>query len=119
MAIDYASIAEEALAGIQEAGAAMTLTRLSGGTFSPTTGTYAGQTTTAYPCTGLFQVPRAGDTWYGGTTIRAGDRQVLLAASGMEIVPAPGDDLDGYKVVAVQPVAPGGIDLMYRVLVRK
>lgn len=121
---DYTAIAAKALAGIQRAGIAMTLTRpAADGVYDPALGEYVyGGVDTDYPCYGLYQSPTQegkGDRFNDGTTIQAGDRNILLAASGMTVIPQAGDRIEGYVVVTSQPVAPGGVALLYRILVKK
>lgn len=127
--MDYTSLAAEALGSLQDAGFSMTLRRTTAGTFSPGGGTLSGGSTDDYIVTGLDQAPTmsqgggTGERFFSGVMVQADDRFLLLAAFGMEIVPAPGDLLiiDGvsYTIMAVIPVRPGGVDLLYRVLARK
>lgn len=58
-----------------------------------------------------------------GTSIKAGDKKYLLAASGLGCTPTTSDkvvDTVGtYSVINVEPVGPGGVTLLYKVQGRK
>lgn len=120
--MDYAAIATRAKKKLTEAGTTMVLTRRSGGTFSPVAGEFTGAVETSYPAIGIFQAPNLmgrGERWIAGTEVKTGDKFILLAADGLDIVPQPGDLIDGYAIVNVMPITPGGVDLLYRILARK
>lgn len=57
-----------------------------------------------------------------GERVQADDRRFLVSTDGISAAPAIGDGLvlgsDGYLVVNVMPVAPGGVPLMWKIQVR-
>lgn len=126
---DYTAIAAKCEAGLTKAGVAMTLQRTTPGTYDPATGTYSGGTVTDYAAVGLlqarslYQTGAVGQNYFNGVLVQTDDLFILLAASGLSVVPAPGDLLVvtgvTYTVVTSIPVRPGGVDLMYRILARR
>jgi len=106
-------------------GQAMTLTRVSGGTYDPVAGSTTGSTTTTYTVYGIT-------TNYNNLTllashnrpdslILAGDKQAIVNAGTVE--PLPGDTLAAsgvtWKVIAADAVDPAGTALLYKCQVRK
>lgn len=91
---------------LQDFGSDLTLTRSVGGSYDPATGTYAGGTPTTFTIRGVFINYR--DDRVDGSVIRAGDRQLLVSATGSETTPAIGDLVGGLKLVNVRAFAPNG-----------
>lgn len=123
--MDYNSIAQRALAQIKRAGIAVTISRETAESFDPGTGTYTGATMTDYSADGVIQAPNrenTGGRFGDGTMVQAGDKFILLAASGLTITPKPGDKITvnavAYSIVTVMAVEPGGVALLYRILAR-
>jgi hypothetical protein len=126
--MDYTATAAKALTMLNKYGMAMTLRRQTAGTFNPSTGAFTGAATTDYTVQGLIQsqtlqTAGAGERFFNGTLIQAGDKFILLAASGLAVVPSPGDLLIigsiTFNIATIIPLEPGGTALMYRALVRK
>lgn len=127
--MDYTEIAADVLAALQEDGFAVTLRRQTAGTYNPVTGERTGAQTLNYSVQGLItsqsmlQSGNTGERYFNGTLIQTGDKMLILAASGLAVTPAPGDQLivSGvtWQAVTLITVEPGGVALFYRVLVRK
>lgn len=102
-------------------GQAMTLTRVSGGTYDPVAGSVTTPVTTTYTVYGIEAAFRDGLTMSAGTLIQSGDRQAVVAAD--QATPVPGDSLTiggiVWKVIAVTPVNPAGTALLFKCQVRK
>ncbi len=102
-------------------GQAMTLTRVSGGTYDPVAGSTTGATTANYTVYGIETAFRDGLTMSAGTLIQSGDRQAVVAAD--QATPVPGDSLTiggvAWKVIAVTPVNPAGTALLFKLHIRR
>lgn len=111
---------------IREYGTAMTVTRVTSSTFSPTLGSYTSSTSTSFSVYGVIRVPQrrmwAGDRYYFGVLIESGDRE-LAVATPTTVTIEVGDifKISGvdYRVVANLTVEPAGTVVMYKVLVRR
>lgn len=112
--IDYDSIQTEAASAIENAGYAMTLTRSvhdfdyrDGKTWASDSETY-----TVYGVlTGISYA------YKNKFTVQAGDSIAIVSATGEEV--KQNDILDDWKVIQVDPLAPGGTTLLYRCHLRK
>lgn len=116
MTFDYAAAAADALELLREFGAAATLKRTTAGAYDPATST-AGETVTELQTTAaVLAYPQK---YIDGTLIRHGDRRALCAA-GVE--PKQGDALAwqgrDLTVIAVRPVDPAGVAVLYEAQVR-
>jgi hypothetical protein len=128
MSMDYTADAADVFAALQEAGMAMTLRKQTAGVYNPATGEYDTQTITDYTVQGLIKsqsltnVGNVGQR-FNGQEIQTDDQFVMLAASGLTAAPAPGDLLIisgvAYSVKTLIPLQPGGVTLLYQLLVRK
>jgi len=102
-------------------GQAMTLTRVSGGTYDPVAGSVTTPVTTTYTVYGIETAFRDGLTMSAGTLIQSGDRQAVVAAD--QATPVPGDSLTiggvVWHVIAVNAVNPAGAALLFKCQVRK
>jgi hypothetical protein len=125
---DYDAIAAKVLGGLEKAGVGMTIRRTIPGVYDPGAGSYSGPSTVDYVVTGLIQARSLYQTGavgqnFNGVLVLTDDQFVILAASGLAIVPIAGDLLIitgvSYTIMTMIPVRPGGVDLMYRVLARK
>lgn len=112
--IDYDSIQENAASAIENAGYAMTLTRPVHDFDYRDGKTWAGDSET-YTVYGVLigEIYRYKDKF----TIQAGDSIALVSATGEEV--KQNDLLDDWKVLQVEPLAPGGTTLLYRCHLRK
>lgn len=112
---DMASTVTELLA---EFGAPVTIRRVTGGTYSPSTDATTGATTTDLAATGLVRDYRAGQI--DGTTIRRGDRELVLDAT---VTPTVDDtvliDSAYWDIVNVRAINPAGTPVAYFVQVRR
>jgi hypothetical protein len=116
-----AQIAEK----IKKAGALMTLTRRTAGTYDPTTGNYTGAANTTYSVYGLRTsanlLSKPDEGLLSAGLIRVGDSKVLLAAG--VVVPRTEDTLTiggvVFTIVALNELSPAGVDLLYTAWVRK
>lgn len=122
-----APTAHAVLTAVTEYGRAVTLTQVAEGTYDPTTGTYSGGGETDYAAKGMLL--GYNDRDIDGMRILAGDRKCILAASGLGIVPAPGDkitpsgdtgdaSLTTYSVISVKTYELQGLPLAYVCQVR-
>jgi len=104
-------------------GKAMTLTRRPG-TYDPTTGMVSDTAPQVVTLNGLpdSTYRKLGQT-YGSELIQSGDLDVLVAAKGLTLTPAPGDELSWgpeiYKVQLVKPTYSGEQVATYNLLVRR
>ena len=120
-AIDYTSIAANALSAIQDAGAAVVVTRTTEGALDPATGTTAAATVTTATGYGVQTQYNARDI--DGTIIKRGDMRLLIASSGLTIEPDVGDtatiDSVVWNVVNVESVSPAGTPVLFICQVRR
>jgi hypothetical protein len=116
----YTRPAATALKLLRKFGQFMTLTQRTTGDYDPATGsasvTESGQTVTG----AVFDFP---SKLIDGTRILTGDKEVLIAASGLTLTPAPGmklTDADGnvFEVITAQPLAPAGEAVIHTLQVR-
>jgi hypothetical protein len=102
-------------------GQAMTLTRVSGGTYDPVAGSVSAPATQTWTVYGIETAFRDGLTMSAGTLIQSGDRLAIVAAD--QATPIPGDSLTiggvAWKIIAVTPVNPAGTALLFKCQVRK
>ncbi len=100
-------------------GKTMVINRAAVGAYDPTTGTST-ETPTAYTVKGVVSQPS--ESQFNSGFALAGDIKVLLAASALEIIPTPGDELvfDGvtWQVVAAPAIYSGEQVAIYEVLAR-
>jgi hypothetical protein len=124
--VDYGAVARKVKAGLAKAGTVMSLRQTSVGTYNPTTGEISGGVVVDSQVIGLMitqslQTSGAGERFFAGTQVLAQDKFVTLEA--LAATPRTGDQLiiggTVYNIVVVVPVEPGGVSLMYKVMVRK
>lgn len=110
----YADLANTAKSLLSQFGATRTLTRTTVGAFDPLTGLQT-TTTATHSVSGV----KVGITeqWRGSFFIQAGDAVFIIEAGAIE--PRAGDSIDGWTVIAVEPVEPGGIAVIYKCHVRE
>jgi hypothetical protein len=120
MAFD-AAMAKRVLGLVTRTGTSYTLSRTARTPNSSTPWKVSTATDSSITVRGILDDFRAAEV--DGTVVKAGDRRYMLAASGMTLVPQPGDALtedgDIFRVVQVQAVRPAGTDLLYILQVRK
>ena len=109
----YAGLVKTAQALIAKFGTERTLTRTAQGAFDPLTGTYT-STTTDYALNGV-QVG-INEAWKGKFVVEVGD-SVFLVEAGI-VVPEVGDKIEGMNVVAVEPVKPADVAILYKLQAR-
>lgn len=99
----------------------VTLTQLTPGAYTSSSGASAAATTTNYSTRGLILGYR--DHLVDGTLIKQGDRKGILKAKDLTTVPAVGDKLTVgsviYTIEHVKPNELGGTDFVYIVQLRK
>jgi hypothetical protein len=102
---------------LQDFGSALTLTR--GGTpaYNPATGTTTTSGGGTFTVRGVFI--NYADENVNGTTIRSGDRRLLVAAQGSTTAPQIDDVVGGLKVIDVRTIAPNGTPIAYSCQMRK
>lgn len=105
---------------IAEKGRAMTLRKLTAGTYDPATaGATPTQTDTACQGVEVKHEVKSID----GTLIQAGDLRMMLGARSLAADPDAGDllidsDAKQWRIVAVKRVKPGSVNVVYIVWVR-
>lgn len=113
---DWSAIAADVAAALAEVGFTATLSRPgtpTGPEYDPTPGVPTMHTVKVMQDTirlGLID----------GAAVRAGDKLLIVASEGVTPTPADRITLGGVSmaVVRVEPLAPGGVDLLYEVLLR-
>jgi predicted peptidase len=119
MSVYTRSIAS-ALRMLRKYGQFMTLTQRTTGAYNPATAT-ASVTESGQTVTGaVFDYPTK---QIDGTLILRGDKQVIVAASGLTVTPAPGMKLtdvngDVFEVIAAEALAPAGEAVIHTLQVR-
>ncbi len=114
----YDDMAEVAAEIIEEYGAPTTLKRTVTGAYDPSTGTNSNSIVSQDIIAAVFDFDQK---MINGTEIRTGDKRVYASAVGVnpplqaDIFPWLGVD---YAVVAVRPLAPAGINVLYEMQVR-
>ena len=106
-------------------GQAMTLTRVSAGTYDPVAGTTTGSATSTYTVYGITtnynSLTRLASGNRPDSLILSGDKQAIIDA--VSVVPLPGDTLTikgvVWQVIAVDAVEPDGTAYIYKAQVRK
>jgi len=122
--MNYAATATKAAAAIRKSGMAMTLRVTTPGVYDPATGTDAGASDADHAACGLLTNPFRGqqESYFANTLVQSGDKVVLMGAD-VAVRPQAGHRLvigsDIWNVVAVVPVEPGGVPLLYKVQVRR
>lgn len=116
--MNYANTAKRVQRQLKRAGMAVTLTRITPGTYDPSTGSVT-NTEATYSASGVVVSYTQGVI--DGTIIQAGDQRVYMdAVSGT--APQTGDKLAiagvTYTVVNAYPVSPAGIAVLFDVQAR-
>lgn len=122
--MNYSFIAKQAASAIKSAGKSLTFTRETPGTKDPRTGTSNPSTFTTFTANALaleYSAKDAGLSYIEGTTVRTDDKKVLVEVGSYK--PDMGDKVTiqgvDFEVIGIQTLAPGGIDLMYTLQVRR
>ncbi len=121
MNFDYAELAQDAAALLEEFGSTGTLTsRTTSGAYDPATGTHAStsqsQTITAvvvgYPVKLI-----------DGVMVLQGDELAYVAAPGLSFLPAPPQTMSwqgrDYTVISAKDLAPAGLSVLWELHVRR
>lgn len=116
----YSGLQETSSRLIKEYGAEVTLTRTTLGTFDPVSGSTSGETTTNFKCHAVltnYDIKHINDT-----QIQLGDKKVTLSAKDLGTKPEMTDTISEggitYSIKNIQPLNPGGIDLIYELQCR-
>ena len=91
---------------LDDFGQDLTLARAGTPTYAPSTGLVTNGTPTTLSVRGVFIY--FDHTNFDGTIVRAGDRRLLITATGATGTPAVGDIVAGHKIVNVRTFAPEG-----------
>lgn len=102
---------------LQDFGSALTLTRAGVPTYTPETGVMTNATGGTFTIRGVFI--NYADENVNGTTIRSGDRRLLVSVQGSTTAPAIDDVVGGLKIIDVRTIAPNGIAIAYSCQMRK
>ena len=115
----YDNIAITAAALISDKGQTVSFSRQTGGTFDPVLGSESGASTTAF--SGKAVALSYNKLEIDGTVILRGDVKLVLEATDTE--PAANDEctVDSivYRVMAVEPISPGGTTVINKVQLRR
>jgi hypothetical protein len=113
---DYTATAATASRLLQRFGAAATLKRVSGTAYDPATGTNDPTYTDLPTTAAVFAYDQK---YIDGTLIRQGDQRAYCSPA---VAPTQGDRLAGggatVEVVAVKPVSPAGVPVLYEAQLR-
>lgn len=117
--MDYGRLSSTARRLLMDHGQAITLRRVSGGTYTPSSDTYSGQTTTTLTAYGVVRDYRADQV--DGAAIRRGDRFLVLDAT---VTPTLADTVlmdDGayWSIVHIESKNPAGTPVAHIVQVRR
>ena len=103
---------------LQTYGSDLTLTRPSGTrVYNTGTGKFEGGTPANFTIRGVFVDYK--EDRVNGTSIRSGDRMLLVSATGSETAPAIGDAVDGMTIVHVRAFSPNGNAIAWTAQTRK
>ena len=115
-AFNYAATATTATRLLERFGAAATLRRHTGAAYNPATGTTAPTVTSLSTTAAVFAFDQK---YIDGTLIQQGDQRAYLAPA---VVPQQGDALTwggrDWQVVAVKPVSPAGVPVLFETQLR-
>lgn len=117
MSFDYAHTAATATRLLQRFGATATIVRTTSGTYDPDTGTTMPTTANLATTAAVFAYEQK---YIDGTLILEGDQRAYCKPS---VEPKQGDGFtwqgSAYTVVAVKPVSPAGVPVLYEAQIRK
>ena len=102
---------------LDDFGSALVLTRPGTPAYNPATGTTTASGGGPFSVRGVFIDYR--DENAGGTTIRSGDRMLLVAVQGSTTAPEIDDVVGGLKVIDVRAIAPNGTPIAFSCQMRK
>ena len=113
----YSRFRDTATKLLAKYGLSRTLTKPAGPTHSPVTGAII--TPAPVPTTSSVKAVFVGinNQWTDKFAIQSGDAVALVAADGAE--PKQNDDLDGWAIIAIEPVTPADVTILYRCHLRK
>jgi hypothetical protein len=108
-------------ATLQKKGQAMTLTRVSAGTYDPVTGNTTGATAATHTVHGIVTNYTTALKNAGDSLIQSGDRLATIEA--VTVAPAVNDTLTiggiVWKIMAIDPIDPAGTAYIYKCQIRK
>lgn len=121
MTIDYVTIREAADDAINEAGQSGYLRKTTAGTGTDPWNTGSG-TVTDYPV--RFVLVDYAERDRDGTLVQVNDRQAIIAVGALTVEATEADklvDASGtvFEIVAMRPLSPGGVVLLYQAQVRR
>jgi hypothetical protein len=120
MAFDYADLALSADELLAEFGAVAQTVHTTAGTYDPEAGTSTPESTTTQDVTAVCIDYES--KFIDGALILRGDKQVFMSARGVT-APVAGDKFTWqaaeYAVIAVTPLAPAGVVVLYELQVRR
>lgn len=117
---NYSKTAKSALQSITKFGAEMIIKRRVARTDINSPWKDPNITPESCPCVGI--VTEFSSREIDGQSILRTDKKIMVAASGLEIVPLPTDKISmgstDYSIISVVPVAPGGDPIIYTIQAR-
>ena len=115
-AFNYAATAATAARLLQRFGAAATLKRQTAGAYNPATGTSTPSVAELATTAAVFAYPQK---YVDGTLVLQGDQQAFCSPA---VEPKQGDVMawqgTDYQVVAVKPVSPAGVAVLFEAQLR-
>ena len=105
---------------LRDWGSSLTLTRPADATYDPAAGQMSsaqGASDSSFSILGVFI--NYMDMNVDGSTIRAGDRRLLVSAKGSATDPRIGDVVGGMRILDVRSIAPNGTPVAFACQTRK
>jgi len=102
---------------LDDFGSELALTRAGVPVYNPATGTTSTSGGGTFTLRGVFI--NYVDANVDGTTIRMGDRRLLVAVQGSTTAPQIDDVVQGLRVVDVRAIAPNGVPIAFSCQMRK
>ena len=119
MSFDYADLRETARELLEEFGQSMTFSRKSASVYDNETNTFP-STPVTFTDKGVIFPFGKGVSNVNGSIIQTGDQEVFWQGS---TEPKPTDNLTvngvDYNVIAVMPIEPAGVNVLYQIQVRR
>jgi hypothetical protein len=104
-------LAEDVAQLLLDHGSDLSLTRLTPGAYSPSTGQMSAPTITTHTIRGVFINYNLRNV--DNTVVRMGDRMLLVSATGSATAPVMDDRVDGLAIVDVRTIAPNGVPIAW------
>ena len=119
MSFDYGSIVNVAVSQIADKGRSVILNRFTSGTYNPSTGTVSGASRSSETVSAV--VTDYKDNQIDGGAIKRGDKMLIISADQSPASLQDSFEIDGdeYQIVNIESVSPSGVDIIYKIQVRR